>query len=53
MLYVRQLMEMFNITQAEAFTVFEHMAIDFSESTKAEFIREAKAAYKEVLSGRD
>jgi chromosome condensin MukBEF complex kleisin-like MukF subunit len=52
MMYVRNIMSLLKIDEDEAFEVFKHMVIDFSECTRAEFIREAKRAYGDLVRTR-
>lgn len=48
MIYVRQIMEMFNVTELVAFDIYDRMHINFSESTSAEFKEAAAIAFKVV-----
>lgn len=48
MLYVKQIMSMFNCDRELAFKVFENMTIDFSECSKAQFKREATFIYNKL-----
>jgi hypothetical protein len=52
MMYVRNIMSLLKIDEDEAFEVFKHMVIDFSECTRAEFIREAKWVYGDMVRTR-
>jgi hypothetical protein len=52
MMYVRNIMSLLKIDEDEAFEVFKSMYIDFSECTRAEFIREAKRAYGDMVRAR-
>ena len=48
MLYVRELMEMFDVSEDTAMEIYNLMDLDFSECTREEFDDEAMVAYNRL-----
>jgi hypothetical protein len=50
MIYIKQIMELFNCDKDAAHTVFQNMVLDFSEASTEQFEREAQFIWINLLS---
>jgi hypothetical protein len=50
MIYIKQIMELFNCDKDAAYTVFQNMVLDFSEASTEQFEREAQFIYFQIVS---
>jgi hypothetical protein len=50
MLYIKQIMSLFNCDKDTAYQVFQNMVLDFSEASTEQFEREAQFIYFQIVS---
>ena len=50
MLYIKQIMNLFNCDKDTAYKVFQNMVLDFSEASTEQFEREAQFIWISMLS---
>jgi hypothetical protein len=50
MIYIKQIMNLFNCDEAAARKVFQNMVLDFSEATTQQFEREAQFIWFQIIT---
>ena len=50
MIYIKQIMQLFNCDKDVAYKVFQNMVLDFSEATTEQFEREAQFIWFQIVS---